>query len=199
MSLDQQTFRAVPCGCLPFFRDPDFVWFSAKAKRKPPSWSVFQEKTSRPSAATGSQHHFTLQLSSNPPSSTPQRSVSPSRSCSTWRPKICQGPPKNGRRKTRCPLALPFLQLAWHLWGGTWKISFLLKGRPLSCHVSGREGNPATWKPALPSCERECPIRVTAINEGENPRGCAGVHQMIRPTARGVWNTRDMEFIPEAT
>ena len=36
---------------------------------------------------------------------------------------------------------VPFLQLTWHLWGGAWKIHFLLKGPPVSCHVSGREGN----------------------------------------------------------
>ena len=39
-----------------------------------------------------------------------------------------------------CFVLIPFLQLTWHLWGGTWKMNFLLKGPPLSCHVSGREG-----------------------------------------------------------
>ena len=33
---------------------------------------------------------------------------------------------------------VPFLQVTWQLWGGTWKINVLLKGPPLSCHVSGR-------------------------------------------------------------
>ena len=32
-----------------------------------------------------------------------------------------------------------FLQLTWRLWGGTWKMNFLLKGIP-SCHVSGKKG-----------------------------------------------------------
>ena len=33
-----------------------------------------------------------------------------------------------------------FLQLTRHLWGGTWKNPFLLKGAPVGCHVSWREG-----------------------------------------------------------
>ena len=33
---------------------------------------------------------------------------------------------------------IPFLQ--WHLRGGTWEMNFLLKGPPVSCHVSGKEG-----------------------------------------------------------
>ena len=35
---------------------------------------------------------------------------------------------------------LPFLQLTWHLWRGTWKINVLLRGAPVSCHVRWMEG-----------------------------------------------------------
>ena len=50
-------------------------------------------------------------------------------------------PERHDRRKSAaiCLDILDFLQPTWQ-WGGTWKIHFLLKGAPVSCHVSWREG-----------------------------------------------------------
>ena len=31
-------------------------------------------------------------------------------------------------------MLIEYLQPTWHLWGSTWKIEFLLKGPPVSCH-----------------------------------------------------------------
>ena len=62
---------------------------------------------------------------------------------------------------------LPFLSLTWYLWGGTWKIIFLLQGPSVSCHVSGREGiylflekapsRPLQIEPSLPKTSWELP------------------------------------------
>ena len=37
------------------------------------------------------------------------------------------------------PQLVPSLPLTWHLWEGTWKMNFLLKGPLVNCLVSGRE------------------------------------------------------------
>ena len=53
---------------------------------------------------------------------------------------VFQGSEQIPRRK-HSGNRLPFLQPTWHLWGGTWKTNFLLKGPRVRCHVSGNKGN----------------------------------------------------------
>ena len=80
---------------------------------------------------------------------------------------------------------LPSLQLTWHLWGGTWKIHFLLK-RAISCQLPcSLEGGQAHHPAPLPSNSL---LASEVLGRAVPPQAVGEAHPLVlrsRPGERG--------------